>query len=64
MADFNRYIVTVEATEYVAPGRVRDRELTFSVAAVSHDTVDSALGLDRIESLKHWEVVNVELRNE
>ena len=64
MADFNRYIVTVDATEYVAPGRVRERELTFSVAAVSQAAVSSALGLDGIESLKDWKVTDVKLQNE
>lgn len=63
MADFNRYVVTVEV-ETVRADHSMTEEATFSVAAVDEDTIRSAIPLNHIPYVHDYEIVNVKKQND
>lgn len=63
MADFNRYVVTVDV-ESADAQCVMNNEVSFSVAAVSESTVPSALPLKRIPHVSDYEILEIKEQNQ
>lgn len=63
MAEFNRYVVTVDV-ESSGADYVMNEEVTFSVSAISIGAIKSALPLTDIPHVTDYEILEIKERNE
>lgn len=63
MAEFNRYIVTVDVVSAGVEHSI-EKECSFSVAAVSESAIPSALPLNQIAHVDKFEITEIEKQND